>query len=66
MLVGQRRLKTWPFLYTWPSLPQPVPLLPAALDISLAAVEGQVRSYDAPVVKAHQFPQHFEFNAVGH
>jgi len=21
--------------------------------------------YDAPVVKAHQFPQHFEFNAVG-
>ena len=27
--------------------------------------KGRDVSYDAPVVKAHQFPQHFEFNAVG-
>ena len=27
--------------------------------------KGRDVSYDAPVVKAHQFPQHFNINAVG-
>ena len=34
-------------------------------DLSNPCWKGRDVSYDAPVVKAHQFPQHFEFNAVG-
>ena len=40
--------------------------LPAFHSMSIIQMlwKGRDVSYDAPVVKAHQFPQHFEFNAV--